>query len=126
MHISAHTTKNIIAVAATTLLLAGLGGAFLLTNAGAQESPRILTIVPPSKEYPDIKPGDKQEGELKLINDSDQTMTFTASAPPYLRRSRTSLRRPSWPRTVARPIRDTRQKRSRVRPASPAGASGSN
>lgn len=81
---SAQTTKNIIAVTATLGLLVGLGSAFLLSNAGAQESPRILTIVPPSKEYTEIKPGDKEEGELKLINDSDQSMTFTASTQDFI------------------------------------------
>lgn len=81
--LTAQTTKKIIATTAAVGLLAGLGTTFLLSNAGAQEAPRILTIVPPSKEL-HLNPGDKSEGELKLINDSEETMTFTASAQDFI------------------------------------------
>ena len=80
---TAQTIKKILVTTATVGLLAGLGASFLLSNAGAQESPRILTIVPPSKEL-HLNPGDKSEGDLKLINDSEQTMTFTASAQDFI------------------------------------------
>ena len=83
MKITAQTTKNVLTTAAALGLLAGLGSIFLLNNAGAQESPRILTIVPPSKEL-HLNPGDKSEGDLKLINDSDQSLTFTASAQDFI------------------------------------------
>jgi len=56
----ARTIKNIIATTAALGLLAGLGTTFLLSNAGAQEAPRVITIVPPSKEFT-FNPGDKAE-----------------------------------------------------------------
>src|SRR5690242_14113575 len=83
MHISAQTTKKIITTAAALGLLAGLGTTFLLSNAGAQETPRIITIVPPSKEYT-FNPGDKAEGDLKVINDSGESLTFTASTQDFI------------------------------------------
>ena len=83
MIISAQQTKKIITTAAALTLLAGLGATFLLNNAGAQESPRILTIDPPSKEL-HLNPGDKTEGVLKLINDGSTEITLTVSAQDFI------------------------------------------
>lgn len=83
MYISAQSIKKIITTALSLVLLAGLGAIFLLSHAGAQESPRIITIVPPSKEFT-FNPGDKAEGELKVINDSGQSLTFNASTQDFI------------------------------------------
>ncbi len=76
-------TKKVLTTAAALALMAGMGATFLLNNAGAQESPRVLTIVPPSKEYT-VNPGDKFEGDLKLINDSNTSLTFNAGTQDFI------------------------------------------
>ncbi len=43
----------------------------------AQETTRSITIVPPANEFK-VNPGDKQEGTLKVVNNSNAPLTFTA------------------------------------------------
>lgn len=43
----------------------------------AQETTRSITIVPPSNEFK-VNPGDKQEGTLKVVNNSNAPLTFSA------------------------------------------------
>lgn len=49
----------------------------------AQEAQRTITIVPPSEALT-VKPGDKAEGVLKVINDSNTSLTFTASTADFI------------------------------------------
>ncbi len=49
----------------------------------AQTSTRVITIVPPTKELA-VSPGDKTEGTLKVINDSNQPLTFTVTVRDYV------------------------------------------
>ena len=43
----------------------------------AQETTRSITIVPPANEFK-VNPGDKQEGTLKVVNNSNGPLTFSA------------------------------------------------
>lgn len=74
--------KKILVVLSIGLLVYSFIGLFS-PKASAQESPRILTIIPPSKELR-LDPGDRSEGDLKLINDSKQTLTFSAAAQDFI------------------------------------------
>ena len=51
--------------------------------AKAQEAQRTITIVPPSESLT-VNPGDRSEGVLKVINDSSDTLTFTASTQDFI------------------------------------------
>lgn len=55
----------------------------LLQRVYAQEAQRTITIVPPSEEL-SLKPGGKAEGVLKVINDSNQPITFTAATQDFI------------------------------------------
>ncbi len=59
---------------------------FLLSNAAkanAQEIQHTFTIVPPTVEV-SLNPGQKTEGILKVINDSTNPLTFTASVDDFI------------------------------------------
>jgi len=63
-----------------------LGAASLFLHAFAQEPPqaiRTMTIVPPAVEY-SLAPGDKKEGVMKVINDGNELLTFTAMVRDYV------------------------------------------
>lgn len=51
--------------------------------ANAQESARVITIVPPTREII-LAPGEKTEGTLKVINDSEEPITFNATIRDYV------------------------------------------
>ncbi len=52
-------------------------------RAYGQEAQRTITIVPPSLPLT-LNPGDRTEGVLKVINDSNQPLTFTASTQDFI------------------------------------------
>lgn len=52
--------------------------AFSFDKARAQEATRTFTIVPPTAMHT-LDPGGKAEGVMKVINDSNETLTFTAT-----------------------------------------------
>lgn len=70
-----------------SFLFAGIAAIALLLcttqQAFAQEVQRVITIVPPSIEL-NLNPGDKTEGILKVINDSDTPLTFNASTQDFI------------------------------------------
>src|SRR3989338_1226907 len=47
------------------------------------ENLRVITIVPPAKEH-SLNPGERAEGILKVINDSDEVLTFRATIRDYI------------------------------------------
>lgn len=49
----------------------------------AQENTRSVTIVPPAAEFR-VNPGEKREGILKVTNNGDETLTFSASAKDFI------------------------------------------
>lgn len=49
----------------------------------AQESPRTMTLVPPAVEKT-LNPGDTSEGKMKIINDSNEPLTFTVSIQDFI------------------------------------------
>lgn len=51
-------------------------GVFAQTRSVSDTSRRSLTIVPPTVDQK-VKPGDSREGILKIINDSDEELTFS-------------------------------------------------
>src|SRR5581483_12312221 len=53
-----------------------------LTPAAGAQSVRTMTVVPPSISL-HADPGDTSEGTLKIINDSDETITFNAVMRDY-------------------------------------------
>lgn len=59
----------------------------VMTVAHAQQSvpsqQRTITIVPPSDSV-QLNPGDSKEGVLKVINDSDQNLNFTAQTQDFI------------------------------------------
>lgn len=63
-------------------LLIGSIGVFPL-SAGAQELQRNITIVPPIIKQT-LNPGEKTEGILKVINDSTDTLSFTANVNDFV------------------------------------------
>lgn len=61
---------------AVLLLIAGISSVGAQTTGSvSQSNRRSLTIVPPTVEQK-VKPGDQREGKLKIINDSDEELTF--------------------------------------------------
>lgn len=79
--------KNKLPKIITASTIAGtLGAASLFLHVFAQEPPQVIrtmTIVPPAVEY-SVAPGDKKEGIMKVINDSNETLTFTAMVRDYI------------------------------------------
>lgn len=53
------------------------------TSANAQVANRKITIVPPSISL-SANPGDSKEGILKVINESDESLSFTASTQDFI------------------------------------------
>lgn len=49
----------------------------------AQENPRTITMVPPSTEK-QLNAGETSEGTLKIINDSNTSLTFTATVKDFI------------------------------------------
>lgn len=49
----------------------------------AQQPTRAFTIVPPTIEQ-SLNPGEKAEGIMKVINDSEETLTFTATMQDFI------------------------------------------
>lgn len=73
-----------LAIAGLVVSISAVATYFILAHAHAQEvTDRIITIVPPSIEFT-VNPGDKKEGILKVINDSNKTLTFTANTQDFI------------------------------------------
>lgn len=70
-------------IAGIVICLSALATYFLLAHTHAQEVNRIITIVPPSESIT-VNPGDKKEGTLKVINDSNTPLTFTANTQDFI------------------------------------------
>lgn len=51
--------------------------------ANAQQPTRTFTLVPPTVEH-ELNPGEKAEGKVKIINDSNETLTFTATTQDFI------------------------------------------
>ena len=69
----------------TFLTVALLAASTTITYAqlSAPSEQRTITIVPPS-ESTQVNPGDTKQGVLKVINDSDQTLNFTAQTQDFI------------------------------------------
>lgn len=65
------------------LLILFVGSHNLSHTVHAQTNNRNITIVPPSETLT-VKPGYKSEGQLKVINDSDETLTFSAGTQDFI------------------------------------------
>ncbi len=63
--------------------LISLGLLFTAKVIFAQEQPRTITMVPPSTDR-QLDAGSTTEGKLKLINDSNTALTFTASIKDFI------------------------------------------
>lgn len=74
--------KNIKQRLVLFLLLFLLGLKFLTSNSFAQTS-QSITISPPTITL-NINPGDKKEGSLALINDSDQALSFKTNVYDFI------------------------------------------
>lgn len=72
--------KTALSIFTSFLILSSL---FLIHSINAQENPRIITVVPPSKEHA-LNPGENAEGILKIVNDSDEPLTFDAVIRDYI------------------------------------------
>ncbi len=67
----------------STLVFCFLFSVLGLSEANAQETQRTITIVPPTVQKA-FDPGDKTEGIMKVINDSSEPLTFTASVQDFI------------------------------------------
>lgn len=67
------------------LTLAILATLYLILNtkADAQETLRTFTVVPPTVQQ-SFNPGDTSEGVMKVINDSDRNLIFTATIQDFI------------------------------------------
>ncbi len=65
------------------LLLVASGYLLVAAPLRAQESLRTFTIVPPTIQQA-LNPGQNIEGNMKVINDSDRTLTFTATIQDFI------------------------------------------
>jgi hypothetical protein len=71
--------KFLLGLVISTLCIMGL----TISHSFAQEQIRTFTIVPPTLQQ-NLKPGDKAEGTLKVINDSTNPLTFTATLQDFV------------------------------------------
>jgi hypothetical protein len=55
----------------------------ILTNAQTQTGQRTFTIIPPTESIT-TNPGGTKEGVMKIVNDSDEAVTFTISIQDYV------------------------------------------
>jgi hypothetical protein len=56
---------------------------FVVKHSFAQSTSRIFTIVPPTIEH-SLNPGQTAEGIMKIINDSDETLTFNVTTQDFI------------------------------------------
>ncbi len=71
--------KKLLPISILSIFLA----LFFVLKINAQENPRIITIVPPSIER-SLNPGETAEGILKVVNDSNEPLTFDAVVRDYI------------------------------------------
>lgn len=75
--------SKIISFAGLLVILCTLYFVLYTSRIHAQESQRTITIVPPTVEQ-SFDPGNKAEGIMKVINDSDEELTFTVSTQDFI------------------------------------------